>query len=56
MNYIYIVFIIFFFLKGWYYGIYELNEQKNKNAATAIFLINIVSFIFASLSLYFFIS
>ena len=55
MNYIFILILLFFFLKSWYYGKYELLELKNKTAATAIFALSLFSFIFSIISLYFFI-
>lgn len=54
MNYIFILLLLFFFFKSWFYGKYELLEMKNKPAATAIFILSLSSFIFAitSLNLY----
>lgn len=42
MKYLALIYIIWAFLKAWYYGIYELKETKNKTAATAMFLLAIV--------------
>ena len=55
MNYLFIIFILFFFMKSWFYGLFELREIKNKPAATAIFVLSLFSFIFALVCLYVFI-
>ena len=55
MNYFLILFILYFFFKSWFYGKFELKEIKNKTAATAIFILSLVSFIFAIVCLYIFI-
>lgn len=55
MNYIFILLILYFFLKSWFYGLFELKEIKNKTAATAIFILTLGGFIFSIVSLYFFI-
>ena len=55
MNYLFILILLFFFLKSWFYGKYELLEMKNKKASTAIFILSLSSFIFSIVSLYFFI-
>jgi len=42
MQYITILFLLYIFLKTWYYGIYELKTNKNKTAAISIFFMAIV--------------
>ncbi len=37
-----ILFLIYAFIKAWYYAIYEKNENKNKSAATAIFILAVL--------------
>lgn len=41
MKYLALVYIVWAFLKSWYYGLYELKENKNKTAAIAIFFLAI---------------
>lgn len=55
MNYIFIIFLLYFFIKSWFYGLFELKEIKNKPAATAIFILTLGSFIFSIICLYIFI-
>ena len=55
MNYIFIVFILYLFFKSWFYGLFELKEMNNKPAATAIFVLSLLSFIFSIICLYIFI-
>ena len=46
MKYLIILYLIFIFFKTWYYGIFEMKENKNKTAATAIFILAICGLIF----------
>lgn len=55
MNYLFIIFIVYFFIKSWAYGLFELKEIKNKSAATAIFVLSLTSFIFSLVCLYIYI-
>lgn len=42
MKYIYIISIVLLFFKSWYYGLYELKENKNKPAGYSIFFLSIL--------------
>lgn len=55
MNYIFIIFLLYFFIKSWFYGLFELKEIKNKSAAIAVFFLSITSFVFSIVCLYAFI-
>ena len=46
MKYLIIIYLIFVFFKTWYYGIFEMKENKNKTAAIAIFALAICGLIF----------
>jgi hypothetical protein len=44
-----IFFLIYCFFKAWYYGLYELKENKNKPAAISIFFMACCGLIFPSI-------
>ena len=46
MRFLIILYLIFVFLKSWYYGLFEMKENKNKTAAIAIFALAICGFVF----------
>ena len=54
MNFIFIILLLYFFIKSWFYGLFEQKENRNKNAATAIFILTLFSFIFSIICLYIF--
>lgn len=40
-----IIFLIYFFLKGFYYGIFELKEKENKSGGIASIILAIIGLI-----------
>ena len=42
MKYLYIATIFIFFMKSWYYGLYEFKENKNKPAGFSLFFLSIL--------------
>ena len=51
MSYIAIIFLIFCFLKCFYYGLYEMREKTNKPGGFACILLSILGLIFPSIIL-----
>ena len=45
MKYISILFLIYLFLKSFYYGIYEINDKKNKLGGIAIIFLSIIGLV-----------
>lgn len=52
MIFISYLFLIFCFLKGLYYGIFEFKNQKNKKASILVFILSFIALILPSISLY----
>lgn len=50
MKILYIMTIIFFMIKSWNYGIYEIKQNKNKSAGIAILFLSIIRFCFSLFS------
>lgn len=51
-----LLFLLYCFLKFFFYGIFEINEMNNKVGGVTICILSILSFIFSStIILYFFI-
>lgn len=46
MKFLVIALLIFAFLKSFYYGVYEINEKKNKPAGITIIFLAILGLIF----------
>ena len=42
MKYLYIIGLIYIFIKSWKYGLYEIKENQNKPAGISIFFISIL--------------
>lgn len=49
MKYLYILIILYFSIKSWFYGLYEFKKCKNKPAGLSIFTLSILR---ANISIY----
>lgn len=52
MIFIFYIFLLFCFLKGFYYGLFEIKNQKNKKAGIIVIFLALVGIIMPSISLY----
>lgn len=52
MKYISIFFLIYLFLKSFYYGIFEINEKKNKPGGITVIILSFIGLIFPLILLF----
>lgn len=52
MKYLATLFLIYIFLKSFYYGIFELNNKKNFTGGIFVIILSIISLIFPLILLY----
>lgn len=49
---IFYIFIFFCFLKGFYYGLFELKNQKNKKSGVLVIILSFIGLILPAISIY----
>lgn len=52
MKYLAILFLVYLFLKSFYYGIFEIKEKNNVSSGIAIIIIAAIGFIFPLILLF----
>lgn len=52
MKYLAIIFLIYSFLKSYYYAIYEINNKKNFPAGITIIILSLIGLIFPLILLF----
>lgn len=52
MRYLFIFMLLFFFIKSFYYGKYEINEKQNKPGGIVVIILAILGFIFPTILLF----